>query len=164
MPTSEHRLALDAAATTIERLRPWSRGGKQAPHKPLLILVALRRVSEGRSRLASFPEIEVELCELIKRFSDVDGRANAGYPFWRLQTDGLWEVKDASLFSSRQSKTDPPLSALRSRSARGGFPEALDAALRANGTELSRLAQLVATRFFPAQQEEVLRAVGLEPR
>lgn len=161
MPTSEHRQALDAAVTAIERLRPWTRQGTQAPHKPLLILVALRRASEGRVRLVSFPDVEAELRELIERFSDIDGRANAGYPFWRLQTDGLWEVEDASSFPSRQSNTDPPLSALRSRPARGGFPAVLDAALRAEPAELAKLAKLVASRFFPDRVDEVLGAVGL---
>lgn len=161
MPTSEHRQALDAAAAAIERLRLWSRGEKQAPHKPLLLLVALRRASEEGSRLVAFPDIEGELRELIERFSDIDGRANAGYPFWRLQADGLWEVEDASSFPSRRSNTDPPLSALRSRPARGGFPSALYAALRAEPGELGKLARLVASRFFPGRIDEVLEAAGL---
>lgn len=161
MPTSEHRHALDAAATAIGRLRPWSRGERRAPHKPLLVLIALRRVSEGAPRLVAFPDLEAELRELIEGFSDVAGRANAGYPFWRLQADGLWEVEDASSFPSRQSNTDPPLSSLRSRPARGGFPSGLYAALRAEPAELMKVARLVASRFFPGREDEVLAAVRI---
>ena len=164
MPKSEHSQALNAAVTAIDRLRPWSRGGMQAPHKPLLLLLALRRVAQGQPRLVAFPDIEGELRDLIERYSEIEGRANAGYPFWRLQADGLWEVVDASSFPARQSNTDPPLSVLRSRPAVGGFPASFDAALRANGGELSKLARLVADRFFPGQQDEVLRTVGIESR
>jgi putative restriction endonuclease len=161
MPTSDQRQALDAATAAVERLRPWSRGELQAPHKPLLLLLALRRVADGRPRLMAFPEVEPELRDLIERFGQIKGRANAGYPFWRLQADGLWEVAEASTFSSRKSNTDPTLTELRSRPARGGFPTGLDNALRADPPELAKLVQLVATRFFPESAADVLEAVGL---
>ena len=160
MPASSDQEALDSAVGAIERLRPWMRAGSQAPHKPLLLLIALRRVAEGRPRLVSFPEVEPELRELIGQFSNVESPANAGYPFWRLQTDGLWEVESANTFPTRASNNDPPLRSLRDRPARGGFPPQLYAALRAEPAELTRLVNLVAGRFF-APGDEVLRVVGM---
>jgi putative restriction endonuclease len=162
MPSDEHRQVLASATAAIEKLRPWSRAGKRAPHKPLLLLLALRRVADGRPRLVTFTEIEPTLQHLIERFSDSEGRANAGYPFWRLQTDGLWEVDAASTFPSRKSNTDPPLTALRSRPALGGFPTDLHDALRANPVELSTMASLVATQFFSDEADVVLESVGFD--
>lgn len=159
MSRSDHTSAIRAAAAAIERMRPWTRGGAQAPHKPLLLLVALRRVKEGRPRLVAFPEVESELRDLIGRFSDVKSPPNAGYPFWRLQADGLWEVESADTFPTRASNTDPPLRELRDRPARGGFPIELDAALRADPDEVQRLATQVAHRFFEPD-DDVLRALG----
>lgn len=160
MSRSDLTIPIDAAAAAIERMRPWTRGGVQAPHKPLLLLVALRRVREGRPRLVAFPEVESELRDLIGRFSDVSSPPNAGYPFWRLQADGLWEIEGADTFPTRASNTDPPLRVLRDRPARGGFPSPLHASLRAQPSEAVRLTGIVADRFFDPE-DDVLGVVGL---
>lgn len=162
MPTPERKAAIESAEAAIKRMRPWTRGSTQAPHKPLMLLLALRRVAEGRPRLVAFPDVEPELRDLIARFSDVKSPPNAGYPFWRLQADGIWEIEEADTFPTRMSNTDPPLRELRGRPARGGFPDQLDAALRAQPAEVQRLANLVARRFFNPE-DNVLRVVELEP-
>jgi putative restriction endonuclease len=163
MPASERKASIDSAEAAIQRMRPWARGGTQAPHKPLLLLVALRRVAESRPRLVAFPEVEPELRDLIGRFSDVKSPPNAGYPFWRLQADGLWEIEGADTFPTRASNSDPPLRELRDRPARGGFPRQLDSALRAEPAEVQRVATLIANRFF-RPEDDVLRVVGLASR
>lgn len=144
-------------------MRLWRRRGEQAPHKPLLLLYALRRVQLGESRLVDFNVAESPLRELIERFSPNRARVHPEYPFWRLQHDGLWEVEDAETFPSRKSNTDPPLTELRNRHAEGGFPTRLDAALRADPRAVAGLAQAIVSRFFPDEEVgAVLEAVGLE--
>jgi putative restriction endonuclease len=144
----------------VAKIRPWSRNSQQAPHKPLLLLYALRRVQTGAPRLIDFNEAEKPLRDLIECFANGTGRAHPEYPFWRLQRDGLWEVEDAQTFPSRQSNTDPPLSVLRSRHARGGLPRQLDSVLREEPQEIVKLARTVAARFFPGRVGEMLSAVG----
>lgn len=163
MSGPERHAAIDAADAAIQRIRPWARGGVQAPHKPLLLLVALRRVEEGMPRLMAFPDVEPELRELIAQFSDVTSPPNAGYPFWRLQADGLWEINDAGTFSSRASNTDPPLRELRGRPALGGFPSHLEAALRAEPAGVQRLVGVIVSRFFDPE-DDVLGAVRWSSR
>jgi putative restriction endonuclease len=156
----EHRRALDDAASAIEGLRRWKRRGVAAPHKPLLILIGLRRVTQGLPRWVAFPEIERELGELIARYSGVKSAPSPQNPFWRLQSDGLWEIKDAGTFDLGAGGSVPTVKDLRTRPAYGGFPARLDAALRAEPAEMTRLARLVAAKFFEPS-DEVLGAVGV---
>lgn len=154
--------AIAEARAAIERLRPWRRGSEQAPHKPLLLLLALRRVQINEPRLVDFNSIEGPLSELIQQFSPRRSHIHPEYPFWRLQHDGLWEVLDAPTFSSRKSNTDPPVSELRSRPAIGGFPAQLDAALRTQPKVVAELALMVLGRFIAAEdRNRVVEAVGL---
>lgn len=155
--------AVDRAIAAVDRMQPWRRGGETAPHKPLLLLWALRRLQLGRPRLVDFNDAEGELRELIARFTPSRSRIHPEYPFWRLQADGLREVEDSASFPSRKSNTDPPLSALRERHARGGFPADLDAALRADSAAAEALVLAVVRRFFDASDHaEVLVSVGFQ--
>lgn len=151
------------AIAAIERIRPWRRGMEQAPHKPLLLLLALRRVQLGEPRLTDFRSIELPLRELIREYSPGRSRVHPEYPFWRLQHDGLWEVLDADTYSSRKSNTDPPVSELRNRPAIGGLPANLDATLRSSPAALCEIANLIARRFFPeGEAQQVLDSVGFD--
>ena len=150
-----------SAQAHVESIRRWTRGDETAPHKPLLLLLALKRVQDGAPRLVDFNDIEPPLRDLLHRFGPKRQNVHPEYPFWRLQRDGLWEVIDADSFPSRQSNTDPPLSVLRARHAQGGLPESLDRALRKDRNGLRALAEAVAARFFPDEKHDVLRAVGL---
>lgn len=52
----------------VENLNVWKREGRRAPHKPLLLLLALGRISEGRERLVRYAELETDVRRLLKRF------------------------------------------------------------------------------------------------
>ena len=49
-------------------LRQFQRGGHRAPHKPLLILLALARLARGEARMVEFSDIEQQLRQLIEEF------------------------------------------------------------------------------------------------
>lgn len=155
--------AVQRAVAAVERMQPWRRGAETAPHKPLLLLWAIRRLQLGRPRLVDFNDAEAELRELIARFTPGRARVHPEYPFWRLQADGLWDVENAESFPSRVSNTDPPLTALRERHARGGLPPDLHAALTADPSAAEAFALAVVRRFFDtSDQAEVLVAVGFQ--
>lgn len=155
--------ALQRAVAAVERMQPWRRGAETAPHKPLLLLWAIRRLQMGRPRLVDFNDAEAELRDLIARFTPGRTRVHPEYPFWRLQADGLWEVEDAQSFPSRASNTDPPLTALRERHARGGLPADLHAALLQDASAAEAFALAVVRRFFDTSDHaEVLVAVGFQ--
>jgi hypothetical protein len=146
----------------IGRLRRWTRDGEAAPHKPLLLLLALERLRQGLPRLAPFTELEPPLGELLHQFGSQPGRGHPEYPFWRLQADDLWEIPDAAALPSRASNTDPPVSALRERHIHGGLPPAVFDLLRSRRDVLDRVVDAVLQHLEPAQRATVLEYLGWE--
>lgn len=61
-------MTLEALHTTLTGLKVWKRGGQRAPHKPLLLLLAMGRAVRGESRLAPFSELEKTLTGLLRHF------------------------------------------------------------------------------------------------
>ena len=48
----------------FDRIRVWQQGDKRAPHKPLLVLLALGRLQRGESPLAEFSQIDAPIARL----------------------------------------------------------------------------------------------------
>lgn len=103
----------------VRTLRQWQRGDERAPHKPLLVLHALGRVARGEPRLVAFADVEAELAELLEEFGRPRSRQQPRYPFWRLQTDGIWEVEGAERLLV-DAAGDPPVE--RCAVAAAAFP------------------------------------------
>src|SRR5439155_15344731 len=135
-----------------------------APHKPLLILLALGRVYNGHPRLAPFSEYETPLRELLNTYNPDARAVSPDLPFWHLQSDGLWEVVDEDGQPLRQSSEplgDPPLERLRQPGILGGFPEPVFALLRDSET-LFAAAQLILEMAFPSEGDEVAVRASLD--
>lgn len=72
-------------------------GDRRAPHKPLLVLVALARLQQGEDKLP-FAEVERSLEPLLDAFAPpVQARHQPELPYWHLQGDGIWEVDGHSV-------------------------------------------------------------------
>ena len=85
-------MTLEALHTTLTGLKVWKRGGQRAPHKPLLLLLAMGRAVRGESRLAPFSELEKTLTGLLRHFGPPRQAHHPEFPFGRLVKDGLWEI------------------------------------------------------------------------
>ncbi len=72
----------------IADINVWKDSGQRAPNKPLLLLLALGRVLNGRPRAASYWEIEGKLKELLQRFGPQRKALHPEFPFDRLPADG----------------------------------------------------------------------------
>jgi putative restriction endonuclease len=157
---TEEQMLLNA----VQNLQTWRRQGQTAVHKPLLVLLALGRIQRNEPRLASFLEIEPKLVFLLQNHGPARSTQHAGYPFWRLQHDGLWEVevRNRAEFVLRKSNTDPTLTALRKSNAWGGFIESYDRLLRARPELIRRIARTLLNDHFPSEHHEaLLKQVGL---
>ena len=80
----------------FENIRRAQCAGVYAPHKPLLILLALARVQHGESRLVEFTVVDAQLKQLLAEFGPSSAAKSRHYPFWHLATDGsgaLWELR-----------------------------------------------------------------------
>lgn len=146
----------------VRNVRFWKRGEERAPHKPLLFLLALGRVTRGEERLALFPDIEHKLARLLEEFGPPRQSVHPEYPFWRLQRDGLWEVQGADHLPRRRSNQDPLASAMRRNRVSGGFPEEIDRAFREDPSLVAAAALTVLQNHFPSSlHAEILAAAGL---
>jgi len=152
----------DEILQTFDRMRVWQRGDQRAVHKPLLVLLALARVGAGDTAAIDWNEAEPRLKGLLEEFGP-DGSANSRhYPFWHLQTDGLWQLEGPASILARPPSATPTLTELRDNHVRGGFPPALREALQRDPQLVATIAQRIVEAHFPESiRAEVLAAVGL---
>ena len=121
---------------------------QRAPHKPLLLLLALGRVLNGRDRLVAYAEIEKSLKKLLAEFGPPRKTIHPEQPFGHLRTDGLWEIPDDGNLPASSSGT-LLVSGLREQSAKGGFPESIFRLLQRNPKLVRNAVQLILEKHFP---------------
>jgi putative restriction endonuclease len=143
----------------IENLNTYRRGDRRAPHKPLLLLIALARAKQGQLSLA-FPEIERAMLPLLKAYAPpVLARHQPELPYWYLQSDGLWIVQNADALP-RQRSGFPTMAGLRASA--GGFPVGVAKALLEEPGLIEEVARMILDEHFPPSvHEDILAAVGL---
>lgn len=144
----------------IGQIKIWKRFGRRAPHKPLLLLLALGRVYAGAGRLGLYGrDFEDPLRELLSRFGPPRRAHHPDQPFTRLPGDGLWEVPGIEQAPATRSGR-PSLAALRGLA--GGFPKPLHDLLASDPALLIEAAQEVLDGHFPRSMHADIRdAVGL---
>jgi putative restriction endonuclease len=147
-------------------LNIWRRGDERAPHKPLLILFALARLQRGEPRLVLFQELDEHLKKLLAEFGPPRKSFHPEYPFWHLQSDGLWEIPQIDELNAdlgeRSRKNNPPKSVLIRSGAEGGLPRELDATLRSRPDLVNRIAaRLLEDHWEPSFHDDILDAVGM---
>ncbi len=143
-------------------LTVWRRGGERAPHKPLLLLLAMGRAVGGELRLSRFSEIEKTLTGLLKHFGPPREVYHPEYPFGRLVRDGLWEIPEMA--SLRRTQSGDLLRAeLITRGITGGLPESLYTLLAEHPRMVLSAAHRILDAHFPvSMHQHILEAVGLE--
>lgn len=146
----------------VSHLHVWKRGGERAVHKPLLTLWLLGRVAAGGSHVVSYDEIEAPLLGLLREFGPPRKRVHPEFPFWHLQTDRIWIVRDAPLLRKKKGGGSPSPSTLREARATGEVPQALWHALAGDAALREELAERLLADFWPESLHESIRAaVGL---
>jgi putative restriction endonuclease len=61
-------LNADQTLALFDRLRRAQNNGRYAPHKPLLVLLALARIQRGEARLVPFAKVDKPLQNLLAEF------------------------------------------------------------------------------------------------
>lgn len=148
----------DAAIQRLLSVRQYRGNGSRAPHKPLLILLALGRLSQQGTSQITWSEAERDLASLLNQFgrpSETKGASAVAYPFTRLRSDGFWTL-------SRDVPNDS-VRALRQEPITGGLTPDLEAQLASSPEVLFDAAVRVAMQQFPVSMlGDVLQAVGLD--
>ena len=143
----------------LSTLRQNQYRGRRAPHKPLLVLLALGRLANtGVSRLR-WTEAHPVLSRLISEFgppSTAGAAQRAAYPFTHLRSDGVWTL----------DRDQVPMGSVRALSdydVVGQLERSLEETLRADTQLLYSVARaLVDSHFPPTVAPDVLAAVGLD--
>ena len=147
----------------FQSINIWRRGSERAPHKPLLILLALGHYQRGGERLISFEWINEKLKELLKDFGPRRQFYRPEYPFWRLQNDGLWEIPKRGVLLNKTANDDVNRKELLSVSAVGGFPEGFYQRLKKNPGLVREIVRDILDKYFSETlHDDILQSVGLD--
>lgn len=149
--------------TRLTQVTVWSRGDQRAPHKPLLLLMALARCARGEPREIPYRDVDAQLGALLREFGPRRQSYHPEYPFWRLQNDGIWVVRDADKLARRTGKDDARKSELLKVNPPGGLTEDIWSALRKDRRLLAEAAVAILDGEFPhTVHADILEAVGLD--
>jgi putative restriction endonuclease len=84
------------------------------------------------------------------------------YPFWRLERDGLWDVRWPPPLQTREPRrVDPSHRQLVKEGVAAGFPEGIQQALEGNLSLIQAAAEMILAKHFPdTLHEEILTELG----
>ncbi|MCY3775601.1 MAG: hypothetical protein OXH11_06430, partial [Candidatus Aminicenantes bacterium] len=145
----------------FSNLHVWKQRGVRAPHKPLLLLLALGRVANQEERLVPYTRIEGRMEKLLRRFGPLRQKHHPEFPFGRLPSDSLWVISGSETLS-RTSSGDLLVSELRELGVKGGFPELVHELLFRHPALLQEAAQGLLDAHFPdTWHDEIRIATGI---
>lgn len=157
------RRAARAWRKTIAGLHTWKRKGRRAVHKPLLTLLLIaqaRRAGEGRF---AYVDLEARLKNLLRDFGPPRKSLHPEYPFWHLQTDGIWVVEEAAAMPLRRAGHSVTRRNLLARDAHAHVPPEMWKALVRNPKLRRELTATLLEEFWPeSYHAPIRRALGLQ--
>lgn len=146
----------------FDQINVWKRGDQRAPHKPLLLLIALGKCARREERLIPYEEVDELLRPLLAEYGPSRQSYHPEYPFWRLRNDRLWEITDADRLDLRKGSTDAKKSELLKFRVRGGLIEPVYVLLQDDPDLLSDVIDLTLEKNFPQSlHADICNAVGL---
>jgi len=138
--------------------------GKRAPHKPLLILLALAKLQQTKTQYIPYETIDNELRELLIDFGPLRKRYQPDLPFFHLRHDNLWEIKGHTPKEVEYLKTisKPERKYFLENKIMGGFPDDIYTELVKNECQINEIAEYLLNCHFPeSYHEDILLAIGL---
>lgn len=152
---TDHRFDEDDVVRRLTSLKQYDRRGNRAPHKPLLLLMAIGELVDTGSSALAFSDVEDRLGRLIKEYvpNSTSVRQTAAYPFRRLQHDQIW-VLDREVTSDSPTKLE---------GTTGRLEPSIEEALLENPNLLKAVVSSTLTQqFSPTLHDDILAAVGLD--
>jgi len=151
----------------IQNIKMWQRSGERAPHKPLLLLYALGRLSRGEPLQMLYAEVKDHLKELLNEFGPVRHKQEPCYPFIRLSNDrlpqsdaGFWQVQGLEILNTTKDWTDRELI---NNQTSAGFTEPAFDLLKKDANLVQEIASALLHKNFPdTMHEDILNQVGLD--
>ncbi len=130
---------------------------RTAPHKPLLLLIALRNFATGQPRLRPPNEYAAELGDLLKRALPEVSSPSPWEPIWRLDSR-LWElgVGDGDLREREGAPDAPPVQELQSPGVLCGLTEPVNALLVASPGLVEQLQRQIVDQYLEGISDDVI--------
>ncbi len=138
----------------LNDIRIFTHGGHRAPHKPLLLLLALSEVKAGVRQL-SYSTVERRLTRLLQDYGPARTSYRPNYPFWRLQSDGIWQVSSSTPLTPNAAG-DVSASALHNSDARGHLVKWVLDELDNTPSIINQAVNILLNSHFPATVQEAL--------
>jgi putative restriction endonuclease len=161
VPRGRSKEVKEAFLEQLGSLRVWQRGDERAPHKPLLLLYALARVSRAEERLVPYAEAREPLERLLKEFGPARRVYHPEQPFVRLESDGIWEVRTEK--AAWVAEGEPTSRKLLDADVRAGFPDPIHRALAADPALVRKSAEILLEAEFPGTlHDEILTELGFD--
>lgn len=139
---------------------------RYAPHKPLLLLMALVRIQRHQSRLFTFKEIEPEFKTLLTEFGPSNAPKTRNMPFWFLRNDAqgqLWELKLPGSLQTHPKGSAPNLTTMRQEAVTGGLSAEVEHDLKANPQLLVDVARNLLRSTFPETlHDDIANVIGID--
>ena len=106
--------------------------------------------------------MEARLRQLLERFGPPRQVTHPEFPFWHLQTDGIWEIPDRDSLPKKKGGRSVSAATLRKLGVQGGLPTGLDQLLRTDPELIETAAVTLLNGHFPESFHTPIRdAVGL---
>lgn len=133
-----------------------------ALHKPLLLLLMLGWLLQGKDRMIKFSEVDGKLSQLLQRFYPQGShKFNTHYPFGKLENDGIWEVEQSDSLK-RTNVGHLSKAELLSKNICGGFTTEVFTELVQNKDRILLIAKQLVAKYFSAEEcAELLKVVGI---
>lgn len=144
----------------FDSVRIFARGGKLAPHKPLLLLYALAKLKSEKAERIAFNDAEEVVGPLIQTYGPFNAKTTVAYPFARLANDSsdIWWIAP----HEKNASGDLSLTEARDRRLEAGFSENVLQAFRDQPELIDNVAlNLLDRNFSPSLHQDILEAVGL---
>lgn len=141
----------------ISNITIWRKGDNRAPHKPLLLLLALSEYRKGHPRLFNYGnEIHQQLLELLMNFGPSRREHYPNMPFWRLARDGFWELQLPKESDLSKENKQPSKNKLIQQNVLGGFDQESYQLLIKKPSLINKLAQQILSEHFPDNVQEII--------
>ncbi len=148
----------EAAFARLTALRQYQAQGLRAPHKPLLVLLALSQLANTGSSELPWSVVEQRLGSLLREFGPptADGAPKPSFPFTRLRSDGVWLLSE--------NVPNDAVGPLREGQVTGRLTPDIEEDLARNPAEVDRIVRAIVGSQFPATiAPDVLMSVGFDP-
>lgn len=150
----------DDLREAVANIKMWQRGDQRAPHKPLLLLYALGRLTRGEPRKMSYETVKDDLKTLLHEFGPYRQTQSPSYPFVRLTNDGIWEISGLKTLLTNKDYSDREL---QDNQTEGGFIEPVFNLFQSNPALVRETATAVLQKNFPDTiHQDILNQVGLD--